>query len=52
MKARVAEIVGHAPVNTLHRLEEFVEPWELMCARREARARRDATRRDAKGVGG
>ena len=36
MKARVAEFIGLPPVETLHRLEEFVEPWELMCARDDA----------------
>lgn len=38
MKARVAEFIGLPPVETLHRLEEFVEPWELMCARDDATA--------------
>ena len=23
--------IGLPPVESLHRLEEFVEPWELMC---------------------
>ena len=30
IKAAVAEKIGLPPVETLHRLEEFVEPWELM----------------------
>ncbi|ABO95643.1 predicted protein [Ostreococcus lucimarinus CCE9901] len=38
VKARVAEFIGLPPVETLHRLEEFVEPWELMCARDDATA--------------
>ena len=51
IKAAVAAKIGLPAVETLHRLEEFVEPWELMyvCAaarwdsskrRAEARVRR------------
>jgi|TARA_B100001540_G_scaffold282288_1_gene272949 hypothetical protein len=40
VKAKAAEQIGLPPVSSLHRLEEFVEPWELMCV--------SATRRDAR----
>ncbi len=30
IKAAVAAKIGLPAVETLHRLEEFVEPWELM----------------------
>ena len=30
LKAKVAAMIGLPPVESLHRLEEFVEPWELI----------------------
>jgi len=39
VKAKVAAFIGLPPVETLHRLEEFVEPWELMCVRTDATAK-------------
>jgi len=48
IKAAVAKAIGLPPVETLHRLEEFVEPWELMCA--SARGERSERASDATGA--